>query len=120
MIQNQIYITQKYKKLDSKLKEKDKWIYYDEYGWGNLVPRNENEFNKEEFINEFTYSNKNNKISFFMKSFITITRNNVNLTFNKYNIFESKIIYLFKAVVGKNIYFLIIKQNKMIFFKIKT
>ena len=55
-----------------------------------------------------------------MKSFITITRNNVNLTFNKYNIFESKIIYLFKAIIGKNIYFLIIKQNKMIFFKIKT
>ena len=46
----------KYKKLDSKLKEKDKWIYYDEYGWGNLVPRNEKEFNKEEFINEFTYA----------------------------------------------------------------
>ena len=68
----------------------------------------------------FIYSNKNNKISFFMKSFITITRNNVNLTFNKYNIFESKIIYLFKAIIGKNIYFLIIKQNKMIFFKIKT
>ena len=68
----------------------------------------------------FIYSNKNNKISFFMKSFITITRNNVNLTFNKYNIFESKIIYLFKAIIGKNIYFLITKQNKMIFFKIKT
>ena len=31
------------------------YIYYDEYGWGNLVPRNEKEFNKEEFINEFTY-----------------------------------------------------------------
>ena len=56
MIQNQIYITQKYKKLDSKLKEKDKWIYYDEYGWGNLVPRNEKEFNIEEFINEFSYA----------------------------------------------------------------
>ena len=55
-IESNLYITQKYKKLDSKLKEKDKWIYYDEYGWGNLVPRNEKEFNKEEFINEFTYA----------------------------------------------------------------
>ena len=51
-----LYITQKYKKINSKLKEKDKWIYYDEYGWGNLVPKNEKEFNKEEFINEFTYA----------------------------------------------------------------
>ena len=54
--ESNLYVTQKYKKLDSKLKEKDKWIYYDEYGWGNLVPRNEKEFNKEEFINEFTYA----------------------------------------------------------------
>jgi len=54
--ESNLYITQKYKKLDSKLKEKDKWIYYDEYGWGNLVPRNEKEFDKEEFINEFTYA----------------------------------------------------------------
>ena len=56
MIQNQIYITQKYKKLDSKLKEKDKWLYYDDYGWVILYPKNEKEFNKEEFINEFTYA----------------------------------------------------------------
>ena len=54
--ESNLYVTQKYKKLDRKLKEKDKWIYYDEYGWGNLVPRNEKEFNKEEFINEFTYA----------------------------------------------------------------
>ena len=51
-----LYIAQKYKKINSKLKEKDKWIYYDECGWGNLVPKNEKEFNKEEFINEFTYA----------------------------------------------------------------
>ena len=51
-----LYIAQKYKNINSKLKEKDKWIYYDEYGWGNLVPKNEKEFNKEEFINEFTYA----------------------------------------------------------------
>ena len=51
-----LYVTQKYKKLDSKLKVKDKWIYYDKYGWGNLVPNREKEFNKEEFINEFTYA----------------------------------------------------------------
>ena len=41
--------------INSKLKEKDKWLYYDDdSGWGNLVPRKE--FNKEEFINEFTYA----------------------------------------------------------------
>ena len=51
-----LYIAQKYKNINSKLKEKDKWIYYDEYGWGNLIIRDENEFNKEEFINEFTYA----------------------------------------------------------------
>ena len=51
-----LYIAQKYKNINSKLKEKDKWIYYDEYGWGNLVPKNEKEFNKEEFINEITYA----------------------------------------------------------------
>ena len=51
-----LYIAQKYKNINSKLKEKDKWIYYDECGWGNLVPKNEKEFNKEEFINEFTYA----------------------------------------------------------------
>ena len=34
---------------------KEKWIYYDENGWGNLVPREEIEFNKEKFINDFTY-----------------------------------------------------------------
>ena len=51
-----LYKAQKYKKINSKLKEKDKWIYYDECGWGNLVPKNEKEFNKEEFINEFTYA----------------------------------------------------------------
>ena len=50
-----LYITQKYKNKNSKLKEKDKWLYYDDdSGWGNLVPRKE--FNKEEFINEFTYA----------------------------------------------------------------
>ena len=50
-----LYITQKYKNKNSKLKEKDKWLYYDDdFGWGNLVPRKE--FNKEEFINEFTYA----------------------------------------------------------------
>ena len=52
--QSNLYITQKYKKINSKLKEKDKWIYYDEYGWGNFEPRKE--FNKEEFIDEFTYA----------------------------------------------------------------
>ena len=54
--ESNLYVTQKYKKLDSKLKEKDKWISYDEYGWGNLVPRNEKKFNKEKFINQFTYA----------------------------------------------------------------
>ena len=52
-----LYITQKYKNINSKLKEKDKWLYYDDdYGWGILYPKNEKEFNKEEFINEFTYA----------------------------------------------------------------
>ena len=60
--ESNLYVTQKYKKLDSKLKEKDKWIYYDEYGWGNLVPRNEKEFDKEEFINEFTYAYEDNSL----------------------------------------------------------
>ena len=46
---------QKYKKINSKLEEKDKWIYYGENGWGNLVPREEIEFNEEKFINDFTY-----------------------------------------------------------------
>ena len=41
--------------LNSKLEEKDKWIYYGENGWGNLVPREEIEFNEEKFINDFTY-----------------------------------------------------------------
>ena len=35
---------------------KDKWIYYDEYGWGNFEPRKE--FNKEKFIDEFIYAYK--------------------------------------------------------------
>ena len=52
--ESNLYITQKYKKLDSKLKEKDKWIYYDEYGWANFQPRQE--FNKEKFIVEFNYT----------------------------------------------------------------
>ena len=49
-----LYITPKYKKINSKLKEKDKWIYYDEYGWANFQPRQE--FNKEKFIAEFNYT----------------------------------------------------------------
>ena len=52
---SRLYITQKYKKINSKLEEKDKWIYYGENGWGNLVPREEIEFNEEKFINDFTY-----------------------------------------------------------------
>ena len=43
-----LYITPKYKKINSKLKEKDKWIYYDEYGWENFQPRQE--FNKEKQV----------------------------------------------------------------------
>ena len=49
-----LYITQKYKKINSKLKEKDKWIYYDKFGWGILEPRRK--FNKEKFIEKFTYA----------------------------------------------------------------
>ena len=49
-----LYITQKYKKINSKLKEKDKWIYYDKFGWGNIEPRKK--FNKEKFIEKFTYA----------------------------------------------------------------
>ena len=49
-----LYITPKYKKINSKLKEKDKWIYYDEYEWANFQHRQE--FNKEKFIAEFNYA----------------------------------------------------------------
>ena len=33
-----------------------KSYFDDDYGWGILYPKNEKEFNKEEFINEFTYA----------------------------------------------------------------
>ena len=32
----EILLKKSKKKLNRKLKEKDKWIYYDEYGWGNF------------------------------------------------------------------------------------
>ena len=52
--ESNLYIIQKYKKINSTLKEKDKWIYYDEYWLGNFEPRKE--FYKEKFIDEFTYA----------------------------------------------------------------